>query len=289
MTNGSWSDCITTSRSVKWSVSVMGVSHTPDTLSNIYSHRPEHPMRSAGIAKMVLLLEVARRIESGDLTATETRTRASIPKMGDLGLWQHFETSRLSVNDIALLVASTGDNLATNVLMREIGIDPLNKLVKELGLDSITLTDADRNVKDAGDVIALFDGAAEDWVLLLNALYHGRLLSAGCAMTLNWMSHNLDTSMVTDGLMMASLDSAGDTPAVQVRMTGSLHGACAEAGIATVGQRTVAYCAIANWNESDDRTEMHTKAEVLDTMRRIGRKIYSSASVAPRVRENIPA
>jgi beta-lactamase class A len=247
-------------------------------------------MRSAGIAKMVLLLEVARRIESGDLTAAETRSRTSIPKMGTLGLWQHFESSRLPINDIALLVASTGDNLATNVLMREIGVDPLTKLIKELGLDSITLTDHDRNVKDAGDVIALFDGSAQDWVLLLNALYHGRLLSAGCAMTLNWMSHCLDTSMVSDGFTTAALNGGKDAPAVSqsVRMTGSLRGACAEAGIITTSHRDIAYCVMANWEPSDEKQEPQVKAEVLEDMRRFGHKIHSVASVAPRVRETIP-
>lgn len=290
MTSGTWNSCITTLKNAEWSVSVMNIASEPSAISSIYSLHADRALKSAGLAKMVMLLEIARRIETGTISSGETRSRASIPKLGTLGLWQHFNADRLPINDIALLVAATGDNLATNVLLKETGVESIVRLARDLGLDSIDLTDHERNVRDAGDVLSLFHGSAEDWVLLLNALYHGRLMSAGCAMSLNWMSHGLDSSMVSGGFDLAYLDDDAPLSAGKsIHISGSLRGACAEAGILLTDRRTIAYSAVANWKRSNDGSELRTRAEVMEDMRRIGRKIFSSASIAQRSREPIPA
>ena len=62
----------------------------------------------------------ADRSATSRATASSTRRRG-MPS-GDSGIWQHLQAPSLPVADLATLVGATSDNLATNVLLRQVGL-----------------------------------------------------------------------------------------------------------------------------------------------------------------------
>ena len=82
-----------------------------------------HAVRpTASVGKVLLLIEVARRLVHRELDPATLFTRTSEDAVADSGLWQHLHTRSLAVADLAVLVGAVSDNLATNVLLREIGL-----------------------------------------------------------------------------------------------------------------------------------------------------------------------
>ena len=49
--------------------------------------------------------------------------RTASDRVGGSGLWQHLQVPALPIADLAALVGATNDNLATNVLLRRVGLD----------------------------------------------------------------------------------------------------------------------------------------------------------------------
>src|SRR5206468_8807265 len=73
---------------------------------------------TASIGKVLLLVEVAARLQSGELSPLAHLDRDPRDIAGDSGIWQHLHVPSLPVADLAALVGATSDNLATNVLLR---------------------------------------------------------------------------------------------------------------------------------------------------------------------------
>src|SRR6185437_9772852 len=79
-------------------------------------------MPTASIGKVLLLIEVAARLESRDTSALNLIDRLQTDAVGDSGIWQHLAVPSLPLADLAALVGAASDNLATNVLLRRIGL-----------------------------------------------------------------------------------------------------------------------------------------------------------------------
>src|SRR5689334_17203490 len=88
----------------------------------VYQRGAHRLLGTASLAKVFLLLEVAERIVEGTVDPTTVLDRRSVDPVSDSGLWQHLATDRLMVEDVAQLVGTLSDNLATNVLLDLVGL-----------------------------------------------------------------------------------------------------------------------------------------------------------------------
>jgi hypothetical protein len=117
---------------------------------------------TASVGKLLLLLETERRLADGRLEPTTSLRRAPEDSVADSGLWQHLRTEALPLEDVALLVASVSDNLATNVLLRHVGLDAVAEVGPSLGLATLRLNDRVRDVPTADDPPTLSEGCTLD-------------------------------------------------------------------------------------------------------------------------------
>ncbi|MET7421569.1 serine hydrolase [Dactylosporangium sp. NPDC005555] len=215
----------------------------------VYEHQPDLVLSTASVGKLLLLIEVARSLPP-DLPCD----RRDVPPVADSGLWQHLRTDVLPAHDLAVLVASVSDNLATNVLLRHVGLDRVTALTAELGLTATALHDMVRDVRAAEHPPRLSSGSAAELSLLLHRLP----AVDGGDRVLDWMGTSADLSMVASAFALDPLSHAGVTLR---NKTGTDDGVRADVGVA--GACT--YAVLANWEPGAVPV-----GEVLATMRELG-------------------
>ena len=93
-------------------------------------------LRTASVGKVLLLVETARAIAAGELSPDEPLTRSLDEWVGDSGLWHTLSIETLPLVDVAALVGAVSDNLATNVLLRRVGLAEVAARATALGLQS---------------------------------------------------------------------------------------------------------------------------------------------------------
>ena len=89
---------------------------------------------TAGVGRVLLLVEAAARCTAAGAAGLEVLERTPYDLAGGAGVWQHLHAPALPLADLATLVATTGDNLATNVLIRRLGLDAIRARAESLGL-----------------------------------------------------------------------------------------------------------------------------------------------------------
>lgn len=89
--------------------------------------------------KIPVLLELFRQSDEGRLRLDERLPVTAEAQVGGSGVIRHFGdgTSALSLRDLAVLMITLSDNTATNLLIERVGMDAVNRTMRELGLDSI--------------------------------------------------------------------------------------------------------------------------------------------------------
>ncbi|GAA2633382.1 serine hydrolase [Dactylosporangium fulvum] len=231
-----------------WSVCVRGRSGAV-----LYEQDAARVLSTASVGKLLLLLEVARRIDDGSLAADEPLRRTA--PVADSGIWQHLAVDTLGVEDLAVLVGAVSDNLATNVLLDRVGLDAVQTLGTRLGLRDTALHDRVRDVRTPADAPRLSSGSALELSRLMLGIHRGEY--AGAARVLGWLRNNTDLSMVAAAFDLDPLAHDG-----LWNKTGTDTGVRADTGVVD----GVAYAVVANY--AGDRT-----GEVLRTMRALGRII----------------
>ncbi|MEV4508473.1 serine hydrolase [Dactylosporangium sp. NPDC049525] len=240
----------------------------------VHAHRPDLVLSTASVGKLLLLLEVARSLPP-DLPCD----RRDVAAVADSGLWQHLGTDVLPVRDLAVLVASVSDNLATNVLLRRAGLDRVAALAASLGLTVTALHDVVRDVRTAAHPPRLSSGSAGELSLLLHRLPG----IEGGAQVLDWMRTSVDLSMVASAF---DLDPLSHDGVLLRNKTGTDDGVRADVGVVTGTAGAVSYAALANWSPAASPASptsptsptspvspVATVGEVLATMRALGNAI----------------
>ena len=100
---------------------------------------------TASIGKILLLIEVSARLTSREFSGYGILDKTALDSAGDSGIWQHLQAPSLPVADLATLVGSTSDNLATNVLLRQVGLAAVRARTESLGLMRTALLDLVRD------------------------------------------------------------------------------------------------------------------------------------------------
>lgn len=246
-----------------------------DTGDVLVEHEPALVLRTASVAKLLLLAEVAARLADGSADPVPVLARDSGPAVRDSGLWQSLEAPALSRSDCAVLVAAVSDNLATNVLLADVGIDAVRSRARSLGLERLELLDHVRDERTPGLPETLSVGCAEEWVRFLLLAHRGDLVSPGVSeRVLSWMALSTDHSLVPATWHLDPLAGADQPSGVRFRgKTGSDDGVRADVGLLTRGPHTVAWAAIANWPPTSP-----TQEAVYDEMWDLGRLLTTHLS-----------
>ena len=209
-------------------------------------------LSTASVGKLLLLTEVARRIDEGSLLQDERLTRTPADGVADSGLWQHLATDTLTVGDAAVLVAAVSDNLATNVLLRRVGVDAMDQVAQALGLEGVRLHDFVRDVRRETDPPRLSSGSARELARCFAMVASGEIISPAVSGILaGWLGLSTDLSMVASSLGLDPLaHSAGGHGLSLMNKTGTDAGVRADCGLVSYNGLQVAYAAIANWDEA---------------------------------------
>lgn len=254
---------------------------------------PDRLVATASLAKVLLLIEVAARAEEGLVDLTSPVGRAGAPPVGDSGLWRHLRVEALPLGDVALLVGSVSDNLATNVLLDVVGLGAVADRARAVMPGGSRLHDHVRDVRGPADPPTLSTGCAADWSALVAALAAGTVHSpAVSAQVATWLRTGADLSMAAAAFGLDPL--AHDEPDRGLALwhkTGTDVGVRAEAGLLAGPDRAVAYAVLVEWDEAREdhpgapgaagavgaADPLGARGDVLEAMRRVGRCVLEWA------------
>jgi beta-lactamase class A len=249
---------------VAWSVDVRDVTGG-EVLARL---EPDRVLPIASVGKLLLLLETARRLDEGGLDGSLVLRRRPDDEVADSGLWQHLRVAELTVDDLGVLIGAVSDNLATNVLLRHVGLEPVRSLADRLGLGSTRLLDRVRDLRTDADPPTLAVGSAAELSWLLAGLARGTVVSPGAsARVRGWLAHGADLSMVAAPFGLDPL-ARGETGRrlTLCNKTGTEPGTRADVGVVTRAGRGVAYAVVARWDPGRDAC----RHEVLEGLHRTG-------------------
>ncbi|SDY70804.1 serine hydrolase [Herbiconiux ginsengi] len=256
---------------------------------------------TASIGKVLLLIEVAARISARDgsgsaggavpptpplpgsapsgggprtvrpapgAEALSILNRTAQDSVGDSGLWQHLQVPALPVSDLAALIGATSDNLATNVLLRRIGLDAVRARAESLGLRRTLLLDIVRDVRGPDDAPQLSVGSARELATLFRGLERGEVVDETTSrLVTGWLSLGSDLSMVGGAFGLDPLAHTGPDHGIRLfNKTGTDAGIRSEAGVVVGPRAGVAYAVTMRFNDVD----LPARLGVLEAMRTLG-------------------
>lgn len=245
------------------------------------SPRAHLPLRTAAVGKILLLLALARRVADGEIELDEPLKRTREDWVQDSGLWHTLSSETLPLSDVAGLVGAVSDSLATNVLLRRIGLDAVASATTSLGLMRTALHDRVRGERGPTDP-PLSVGTTLELSWLASRIMRGAAMGADAdRLVRQWLSASVDQSLVGAAFVerlgmdpLAHHESLGGGLRYWNK-TGTDAGVRADVGAATVDGRTVAWAAVANW-DAGRAHDPGAVRQVLQGMRRIGATVLDA-------------
>ncbi len=97
-------------------------------------------MYSASMIKLLVLAEYLDEVDSGELSPDDTYTLRRADVVGGSGTMQNARLgTAYTLDDVAYLMVSASDNVATNVLIDRMGLENIQEKCSELGLEGTSL------------------------------------------------------------------------------------------------------------------------------------------------------
>jgi beta-lactamase class A len=225
-------------------------------------------MPTAGIGTVLLLIEVAARLRDADFGAYTILDRTAADSVGNSGIWQHLQAPSLPVADLAALVGATGDNLATNVLIRAVGLSAVRARTEELGLTRTALLDLVRDRRGPDDAPQLSVGNATELTWLFTALARGEIVDQEASeRVLGWLSLGTDLSLVAGAFGLDPLAHRhADHGILLVNKTGTDAGVRSEVGVLRGPRAGVVYAVSMHFAD----VRLSSRLAVLEGMRSVG-------------------
>lgn len=254
-----------------WSVMITDV-NSGDVLA---ARHPALVLQTASVGKLFLLIEVARQFDACLLDPSQRICRTTEDLLSYPSLSDSLSQAEFALADWAQLTGMVSDNTATNVLLGQVGLDAVTATTRELGFTASGLLDRVRSERLPGMAWTLSVGTAAELSDLLARLARGEVINpAVCAHVLDWISRNVDTTLVADAFRLDPLEHAqADRHWMVVNKTGTTSVARADVGSVHTPARTLAWAVIANWASGTDPRD-----QVIDDMRRIGWEIRAALS-----------
>lgn len=133
---------------------------------------------TASIIKLPILLTLMQQIEDGLYSLEDPLMLRRGDKIGGSGLLQHLTPGlTMSIRDWAFLMMNVSDNLATNVLIDQVGLEAVNDWLRENDYSDISLhrkIDFGALAKDQKD---LGTATAESLTRMITAVFRRQLIS----------------------------------------------------------------------------------------------------------------
>jgi beta-lactamase class A len=165
---------------------VLGLAVIDLETGEIFSINGELVFPQGSAIKIPILLEVYQQASEGKFSLSDQIRIAEDLQVGGSGILKELGdgTSRLSVQDLCVLMIHISDNTATNLLIDLVGMDNVNRTMKELGLAGIRLRRKmmDTAARARGDENVATPVQA---ALLLQMIHHQKLGEEICEKTLN--------------------------------------------------------------------------------------------------------
>lgn len=223
---------------------------------------------TASVGKILLLIEVSARITARDAAGFGILDKTPGDAVGDSGIWRSLQAPALPVTDLALLVGATNDNLATNVLLRQVGLDSVRARGESLGLSRTALLDLVRDQRGPDDAPQVSVGSTAELSWLFACLASGEIVDALTSQrVLGWLSHNSDLSMVSSAFGLDPLSHRAPDSGLQlINKTGTDVGVRSEAGLLTGSRAGVAYALTVKFSGTD----LAARLRVLEAMHTFG-------------------
>ncbi len=223
---------------------------------------------TASIGKILLLIEVSARLTAQDFSGFGILDKTPRDAVGDSGVWQHLQAPSLPVSDLAALVGASSDNLATNVLLRQVGLSAVRARTESLGLMRTALLDLVRDSRGPDDAPQLSVGSAAELSWLFGALARNEIVDATTSQrVMGWLSLNCDLSMVASAFGLDPLSHrTADHETLLVNKTGTDAGVRSEAGALRGSSRAVSYAVSVQFTDDG----LASRLRVIEAMRAVG-------------------
>lgn len=223
---------------------------------------------TASIGKVLLLLEVSAQLSGGRSSRYDILDREPGDEVADSGIWQHLTAPSFPLADVAVLAASTSDNLATNVLLRRIGLAAVRERAESLGITRTALLDRVRDTRGPDDAPQLSVGSAAELTGLFVGIARGELVDPATSYRVaDWLALGMDLSMVASAFGLDPLAHGRSDHGLSLfNKTGTDSGVRSEAGVLRGPRAGVAYAVTVVFQ--DDR--LADRLAVLSAMRAIG-------------------
>ncbi|MGW6461763.1 serine hydrolase [Streptomyces sp. NPDC055078] len=95
---------------------------------------PDDPVVLASVFKVPVALAYVRRVAAGELDPTRRLTVVRADKEGGIGTCGCRDEVGMSLRDLVFMMLTMSDNAATDVVMRELGLDHIHAALAALGL-----------------------------------------------------------------------------------------------------------------------------------------------------------
>ena len=108
--------------------------------NDIIGYNEEKIMLAASVIKLTVLVEAFKQIKEGKIKKEEffiTCEKDKVPSCGALNYMR--EDLKVTLEDLYVLMIILSDNYATNMLIDKLGMENINKTIKEIGLKNTVL------------------------------------------------------------------------------------------------------------------------------------------------------
>ncbi len=262
---------------IRWSISIRDVG----TGQILLDENSDQALRTASVGKVLLLIHAAREITLGRLSPAERLARTDADRVADSGIWQYLSIPTLCVGDLAELIGAASDNLATNVLLRRVGLSNVAATATDLGLSATALHDQVRDRRGPEHPQTLSSGSAGELADLMVRLARGEIYGGVVSeLVLSWLAKGLDLSQVAAAWALDPLAHIDPDRGLTLHhKTGTDTTVRADIGILRGPAAPIAYAVIANWDDGcDDGEQRDPRDDVLARMYTLGRQIAQAAA-----------
>ena len=143
----------------------------------VFAHHETDPIEAASVIKIPVMIEAFRQEAAGLLRLSEIhvlRDEERLPSCGTLKTMH--EGIPMTLLDLVKLMIIVSDNAATNILIRRLGMENINRTIEALNLGSTWLNrllfDAEAAARGVINMVSALDMAQ-----LLEGLYKGQIVT----------------------------------------------------------------------------------------------------------------
>ena len=160
----------------------------------VATHEPARVLNTASVGKIFVLWAVAEAFDEGTMESISCVVSREDDMVADSGLWQHMPHQEMTIESLCVLVAAVSDNLATNTLIRLLGLSRIQEVSDRLGYPKTRMLDRIRDLRSNDDPPAPSCGTAGDLADLMHRI--GQQRGPVEIRLAEWLALNADLSMV---------------------------------------------------------------------------------------------